>query len=95
MSRGWIFKSGLWNVICDRCSIQVKSDKIKQEWNGLLVCPDCYEMRHPQDLIKHRTEKISVPFTRIEPPDDFTTVDYLLDYVQVDYVEDDYIGESI
>jgi hypothetical protein len=78
MSRGWTYKSGVWNVICDRCAMQVKSDQIMKEWTGFLVCPSCYENRHPQDFLKARLDKISVPFSRPEPPDVFTTVNYIV-----------------
>jgi hypothetical protein len=35
-------------AICDRCGFQYKYLELKEEWNGLLVCPECYEPKHPQ-----------------------------------------------
>lgn len=33
---------------CDRCGFVYKYLDMKMEWNGLKVCPDCYEPKHPQ-----------------------------------------------
>ncbi len=35
-------------AICDRCGFQVDYLDLSKEWNGLLVCPECYEPKHPQ-----------------------------------------------
>ena len=35
-------------AICDRCGFQYKYLELKEEWNGLLVCKECYEPKHPQ-----------------------------------------------
>lgn len=82
MSRGWSYKSGDWWVTCGVCGKQTRASKIKKRWDGFLVCPEDYETRHPQDLIKHRAEKTSVPFSREEPTDTFTTVNYTDIYEQ-------------
>ena len=76
MSKTWVYRSGDWNCICDICSIKIKASKTKTRWDGLIVCPNCFEHRHPQDFIKVRQDKISVPFTRPRPADIFTSVSY-------------------
>ena len=35
-------------AIYDRCGFEVKYLELKEEWNGLLVCQECYEPKHPQ-----------------------------------------------
>ena len=35
-------------AICDRCGYQYDYLDLQKEWNGLLVCPECYEPKHPQ-----------------------------------------------
>jgi hypothetical protein len=35
-------------AICDRCGFEYKYLELKEEWNGLLVCEECYEPKHPQ-----------------------------------------------
>lgn len=77
MSKTWTYRSGDWNVICDRCSKKIKASKAKHEWTGLIVCPDCFEHRHSQDFIKVRQDKITVPFQRSRPEDVFITVPYV------------------
>ena len=44
-----VFASGKYALaICDRCGQQYKFLELKKEWNGLEVCPECYEPKHPQ-----------------------------------------------
>jgi len=76
MSKTWVFRSGDWNCICDVCSRKVKASKTKARWDGLIVCPACFEHRHPQDFIKVRQDKITVPFLRPRPTDVFVDVTY-------------------
>ena len=33
---------------CDRCGFVYKYLQLKTEWNGLKVCSECYEPKHPQ-----------------------------------------------
>lgn len=60
------FKNGSWNVDCDVCGFRFKADQIVRRWDGAMTCRSCYEPRHPQDFIRVRDERISVPFTRPE-----------------------------
>ena len=68
------YKVGEWNVTCDVCSKKIKSGIAKQRWDGFITCPSCFETRHPQDFVRARQDKISVPFTRPRPVDLFTFV---------------------
>jgi len=47
-----------------------------KRWDGLLVCPDDYENRHPMDFLRARQERISVPFTSDTSFDQFDGPDY-------------------
>ncbi len=76
MSRGWSYVSGDWWILCDVCSRKIKASESKKRWDGFQVCADDYEQRHPMDFIKARADKISVPFTRPQPTDQFTSVTY-------------------
>lgn len=87
MSKGWDYKSGDWLVVCDSCSKKIKASKSKERWDGFRVCSECWEPRHPMDFIRARADKISVPFTRPQPEDQFATVTYVTIYVIDDYVE--------
>ena len=83
------YKSGGWNCICDRCGQKKKASEVQQEWTGFIVCTTCFETRHPQDFVRARQDKISVPFTRPRPVDVFVIVDYDM-YVDSGYVADGY-----
>ena len=61
-----VFASGKYALaICDRCGQQYKFLELKKEWNGLEVCPECYEPKHPQlDPSYHAADAQALPFTR-------------------------------
>lgn len=63
------YKSGDWNLICDVCSSKIKASKSKHRWDGFIVCPSCYETRHPQDFLRSKADKQSVPYSRPRPAD--------------------------
>ena len=35
-------------ALCDRCAFEYPLHSLKEEWNGLKTCPECYENKHPQ-----------------------------------------------
>ena len=76
MSSGWNYKSTDWWVLCDVCNLKIKASKSKHRWDGLIVCDSCFEQRHPQDYIKVRQDKITVPFQRPRSTDVFIDVPY-------------------
>jgi len=71
------FISGEWNITCDVCSKKIKANEAKQRWDGFIVCEKDYETRQPQDFVRARQDKISVPFTRPIPAFLSTNVDYI------------------
>lgn len=66
---GW--EPGKWSAICDVCGFSFKSNELRDRWDGLKVCQKDWEPRHPQDLIRARTERITPPWTRPEVEDTF------------------------
>jgi len=82
--------SGEWNVTCDVCSKKIKSGEAKQRWDGFIVCKDDLESRHPQDFVKAKTDRITVPFTRPIPPLVFVNTSYGTMYVDTGWVVTDY-----
>ena len=71
------FVSGQWNAICDRCGFKFKSSELQKDWQGLMVCKDDFEQRHPQSLIKVPTEKAFPEWSRPRPEDIFTMACYI------------------
>lgn len=67
-------KLGDWNSICDRCGFKYKASQLKKEWTGVMVCSHCWEIRHPQTLIRVPTERGGVPWARPETPDVFIVI---------------------
>lgn len=65
---------GQWNALCDRCGFKFKARQLRKEWTGLRVCSgggtnNCWEPRHPQDLIKGKKDRQSPPWVRPVPPE--------------------------
>ena len=58
------YRHGDHNAICDSCGFKYKASELRRRWDGFYVCDADYEERHPQDLIKPRKEKSSVPWSR-------------------------------
>jgi hypothetical protein len=69
--RNWL-DLGNFNAICDSCGLKFKASSLRKRWDGLMVCEDDYEVRHPQTLIRVPKERIAPPWTRPEvEPDTF------------------------
>lgn len=76
MGQADYLKLGDFNALCDVCGFKYKGSQLKARWDGLMVCPDDWEMRHSQDFIKGRKEQQSIPFARPDT-EAFITVDYI------------------
>ena len=72
MSKNY-YSPGEWNIICDSCGRKIKSSHARHRWDGFIVCDSCFEYRHPQDLIRTKPDKQTVPFSRPRSTDTFTT----------------------
>ena len=35
-------------AICDRCGFEIAYLALKTEWNGMRVCENCFDPKHPQ-----------------------------------------------
>ena len=77
--QNWL-KLGDYNAICDSCGRKFKASSMIKRWDGLFVCKEDYEPRHPQDFLRVRADKQNVPIARPDPVDDtFVMVCYLWD----------------
>ena len=70
------FASGTFSrAVCDRCGQEYKYQQLKQEWNGLHVCPECYEPKHPQlDPVKLGPDAGALHHPRPDNDQDLTKV---------------------
>ena len=55
--------------ICDRCGFRKRSSETFRTWDGLYVCREDFESRHPQDFVRGRKDLQNVPDARPEPVD--------------------------
>ncbi len=68
------FKPHDYNAVCDVCGFEFKASKLVKRWDGMMVCKDDFERRHPQELLRARPETARPPWTRPEGEDRFVEV---------------------
>lgn len=64
---GWKF--GEWLGICQVCGWKKRSSELFKRWDGLIVCAEDLEPRHPQEFVRPRADQQKVAFTRPETTD--------------------------
>jgi len=52
------FEAGNHWVQCDRCAAAIRAEDALETWDNLIVCPDDWEIRHPQDFVRGRYDDI-------------------------------------
>lgn len=55
--------------ICDRCGFKKRASQTFRTWDGLYVCAEDFETRHPQDFVRGRKDIQNVPNPRPEAAD--------------------------
>ena len=76
-------KWGDWVAICDVCGFKFKASKLRERWDGLMVCQEDWEFRHPQDLIRYPKEDTSIPWSSPEQADTFISITYVASTVGI------------
>lgn len=61
--------SGDFWRICDRCGFKKRASQTFKTWDGLYVCSEDFETRHPQDFVRGLRDNQNVPNPRPEPTD--------------------------
>lgn len=61
--------SGDFWRICDHCGNKKRASQTFRTWDGLYVCSEDFETRHPQDFVRGRKDNQNVPNARPEPLD--------------------------
>lgn len=56
---------------CEVCGFRKRASETSKRWDGLFVCREDYEERHPQDFVRGRIDRQNVPNPRPEPADVF------------------------
>lgn len=60
-----------WKLICDRSGFDCYNDAVEIEWTGLIVRRDWLDLRSPQEFVRGRKDRQSVPNPRPEAADTF------------------------
>lgn len=43
-------------VECEVCGFDYRQDVMRERWDGVIVCPQDYETRHPQDFVRAKED---------------------------------------
>jgi hypothetical protein len=76
-ARFW--RAGDYWRVCDVCGFDYRASETLKRWDGLIVCHDDWEPRHPQDFVRGRADRQRVHEPRPQPTDTF--VDTFRNYV--------------
>lgn len=58
------YSKGDWKAVCDMCGRIFKASALKKRWDNLMVCPEDWEPRHPQDFVRGVVDIQTPPWTR-------------------------------
>ena len=53
-----------YSALCDVCKFKYKASQLRQRWDGLMVCPQDWETRHPMDFYRPINDVHELPFIR-------------------------------
>ena len=95
MGNADFFAPGDFNRICDQCGRKCKASNTKKQWDGLIVCLDCYDPRHPQDFVRGRRDKQRVPDPRPSSAPVFVSGEVYTDDNYAEYVDDSGIQQYV
>ena len=65
---------GTWNVVCDVCGFQFLNTEVMKRWDGMIVCKDDFETKHPSLTTRIRSETSVPTFVRPPGPDIFIEI---------------------
>ena len=68
------YKRGSANAICDVCGLKYKLDQLQKRWDGVWVCHDDYEERHPQEFIRSKMDSNKLVIVKPRPAPVFVNV---------------------
>ena len=71
------YVKGDWIADCDVCGRKYKASQLEQRWDGLMCCPDDWEIRQPQDFVRGVADIQAPPWLRSEPADSFIVINFI------------------
>ena len=70
MSKFRVTHSYSYNALCDSCGMKFKASELRVRWDGLWVCKDDFEFRHPSDFYRSRNDTHKLDRIRSDTPAD-------------------------
>lgn len=64
MSTWKVSPKGIYNAACDICGFVYKSNELKKNYRGMMVCKEDWEPRHILDFYTVAKDNYPIPFTR-------------------------------
>jgi len=80
-----------WVAICDVCGFKFHASALRERWDGLRVCKDDWEMRHPADSAKPVVRESPIPWS--SPDDDEQSFEEVGDASKTLVVGTDYVDQ--
>lgn len=65
------WKEGDFNAICDSCGFKFKASELRERYDGMMVCAQDWEARHPLERSFAIRNPASLQWTRPESQDTF------------------------
>lgn len=65
---------GNYWMICDICGLKYRSSEMQERWDHSWSCNKCFEVQHPQEHVRGKQDKISVPAAVPEGEDTYITI---------------------
>ena len=57
-----------YKAVCDVCQAYFQNTELRLRWDGLQVCKEDWEPRHPSDFYRTRNDAHQLPWTRPDGP---------------------------
>jgi len=60
------YAHGDYNAVCYQCGAKRKASALRRHWQGYYVCPEHWEPRHLQELVRGAQDVQTVPLAQPE-----------------------------
>ena len=58
------YHDGDWLAVCYQCGMPKLASTMRRHWQGYWVCPEHWELRHPQDFVRGVEDIIQPPWVQ-------------------------------
>lgn len=75
MRKPW-WEEGDYNALCDGCGFKFKASELRERYDGMMVCSEDWEPRHPSERSLSIRSPKTLPWTRPESTDVYLDVNF-------------------